>query len=175
MQVLDDVTREVEALCGPLTVDQLNWTPGPGRWSIAQCLDHLITTNALYFPVFDAMATGRYTPPLWARLSPFSGFLGRFLIRSLDPANAKPITTVPAAEPSSSALPADIVARFVAHQRELIRRLRALPATLDPASTKMASPLAGAVTYSLTDCLQIIAVHERRHLGQATRVHDQRR
>lgn len=167
---LDTVTRDVEASFGALTGDQLNWAPGPRRWSVAQCLDHLMTTNALYFPLLDAVRDGRYAAGFWARVSPLSGFFGRFLIRSLDPSNAKPMKTTARAEPSRSTLPADTVSRFLAHQRELSDRLRGIPATLDVATTMMASPLMGFVTYSLADCVEIIAVHEERHLGQARRV-----
>ena len=169
VQVLDDVTREVEEAFGSLNATQLNWAPGPKRWSVAQCLDHLMTTNALYLPVFHELAAGRHQPGVWARISPFSGFFGRLLIRSLDPANVKPMKTTARAEPSRSTLPADIVSRFVAHQRELSSAMRALPSTLD-VNTTMASPLLGFVTYSVADGLRIIALHEQRHLGQAQRV-----
>ncbi len=170
VQTIESVTRDAQAAFGGLSADALNWAPAPGKWSIAQCLDHLITINRLYFPTFTAMADGRYEPSWWARVSPLSGFFGRFLVNALRPDNPKPVKTTSRAQPSSSRISADIVDRFAAHQGELVRHLRALPASLDPAKTRMASPLLGFVTYSLADCLTMLAVHEERHLNQAKRV-----
>jgi hypothetical protein len=35
---------------GALNREQLNWKPDAGQWSVAQCFEHLIKINALYFP-----------------------------------------------------------------------------------------------------------------------------
>src|SRR4029434_5344758 len=37
----------------PLSVEQLRWRPGPQRWSIAECLDHLNITLGFYLPKID--------------------------------------------------------------------------------------------------------------------------
>lgn len=37
----------------PLSLDQLRWRPGPGNWSIAECLDHLNQTLAFYLPKIE--------------------------------------------------------------------------------------------------------------------------
>jgi uncharacterized damage-inducible protein DinB len=169
VRTIEAVTREAQARFGGLSADALNRAPGPGQWSIAQCLDHLITINRLYFPTFAALAAGRYQPSLWARISPFSGFFGRFLVNSLRPENLKPMKTTARAQPASR-IAADIVERFVAHQEELASHIRAIPATRDADHTRLTSPLMGLVTYNLTDCLTMLAVHEQRHLNQATRV-----
>jgi hypothetical protein len=36
------------ALATELTLDQLNWKPVPGQWSVGQCLEHLAVTNEIY-------------------------------------------------------------------------------------------------------------------------------
>jgi len=161
----DDVKGAFDAL----TVEQLNWKPAEKTWSVAQCLDHLIVTHSLYFPLFEKLANGTAAPTFWERVSPLSHFFGRFLIKSLDPANMKPMKTTAKAQPSSSDIDAGIVDRFVEHQRQLIAALQRLPDDIDT-SLIITSPLMGFVTYSLDDCLTFVPMHCWRHFNQAKRV-----
>lgn len=170
VQELDEVTAAARGEFGDLTVEQLNWRPAEGRWSIAQCLDHLITMNGLYFPVFTALRNGDYRPSFAARWSPFSGPLGRALISSTRPESVRKVKTGPRAQPSSSEIAGDIVERFAAHQSQLIEKLQGIPATTDWKRTIITSPLLGFVTYSLEDCVTLLVVHEERHLQQARAV-----
>ena len=43
------IALDAEKLFGSLSAEQLNWKPAPDRWSVAQCLEHLINTNLLHF------------------------------------------------------------------------------------------------------------------------------
>lgn len=164
-QVSDEATR----VFGALTVDQLNWTPAPARWSVAQCFDHLITTHAKYFPIFERLAAGETRQSWWERYSPFSRFFGRLFVTTLDPANPTKRRTTANALPSSSAIGADITQRFAAHQAEMIACVRRFPATLDP-DLIITSPLLSIVTYRLDDVLVFLGLHCRRHFEQARRV-----
>ena len=137
---------------------------------MAQCLEHVITTHALYFPLLRDLAAGAHRPTWWERASPLSGVFGRLLIRTLRPENTRKSKTSARALPSASDIGGDIVARFAAHQAEMAEHLRRLPDGLDPASTIITSPLLGFVTYSLDDTFTIFVVHGDRHLLQARRV-----
>lgn len=167
---LEEVTQGAQGTFGHLSDDQLNWKPAAESWSIAQCFDHLITINRLYFPLFESLSMGTAELTFWERYSPLSGFLGKFLIKTLSPEYPKKTKTSPKAEPSASAIAPGILDRFTQHQSELIGHLRKLPPGLDPRRTIITSPLLRWVTYSLDDCLTILVVHERRHLQQARRV-----
>ncbi len=172
-EVVDDlgeVTEAARAAFGGLSGEQLNWKPAPESWSIAQCLDHLITINRLYFPLLESMAAGPVDPTLWERISPLSGFLGGALIKALRPDNPRKSKTSGKAEPSQSEISVGILDRFADHQAELIAHFRRIHPDIDRERTIVTSPLMGWVTYSLEDCLTIIVVHEKRHLGQAQRV-----
>lgn len=167
---LSKVADDARESFGDLTVEQLNWKPAENSWSVGQCFDHLITTHSLYFPLFEAMEKGRLTPSFWERYSPFSGFFGRFLIRSMRPENPKKMKTTSKAQPSASKIDGGIIDRFNEHQDKMIEHLRRLPNDIDPAKTIITSPLMGLVTYSLDDTFTILVVHGQRHYGQATRV-----
>jgi hypothetical protein len=166
-RVSDDATRAF----GSLTVDQLNWTPDAAQWSVAQCFDHLITTHTKYFPIFTRLAAGDLRASWWARHSPFSGFFGRLFVSTLDPANPTKRRTTSNAMPSSSAIGADIIERFAAHQAMMVAHVRRFPPTLDP-DIVITSPLLWIVTYRLDDVLVFLGLHCRRHFEQARRVAD---
>jgi hypothetical protein len=168
-QLATTATNSVAAF-GGLSGTQLNWKPGEKTWSVAQCLDHLITTHSLYFPELERLAMGTAAQSFWQSYSPLSGFFGRFLIKSLDPKNSKKMKTTAKASPSSSEIGDDIVRRFFEHQHQLIDAIKKLPETLDLSKTIVTSPLLGFVTYSLEDTFTFLPLHCERHFGQAKRV-----
>ena len=166
---LDQISRDVRAAFGGLSGEQLNWKPDEKSWSVAQCLDHLITINSLYFPIFEKLRAGKADNTFLEKYSPLSGFFGRFLIKSMMPENPKKMKTSKKAYPSSSEIADDIVERFEKHNQELADHITRVSPDLD-LGTIITSPLAGFVTYSLDDCLTMLVVHEQRHLLQAKRV-----
>jgi hypothetical protein len=166
---LDSISVEARDAFGELNAKQLNWKSDEKSWSVAQCLDHLITINSLYFPIFEKLRAGNLPNTFLERVSPLSGFFGRFLIKSMSPENPKKMNTSKKAYPSASEISGDIVEKFADHNRELADHIEKLPHDTDLARI-ITSPLAGFVTYSLDDCLTMLLVHERRHMLQARRV-----
>ena len=166
---LERITADASASFGGLTGEQLNWKTDEKSWSVAQCLEHLITVNNLYFPIFERMRAGNVPNTFLEKYSPLSGFFGRFLIKAMMPENPKKMKTSKNAYPSSSEIAADIVERFAKHNRELADHIAKIPPEFD-LRTIITSPLAGFVTYSLDDCLTMLVVHEQRHMLQAKRV-----
>lgn len=161
------VTTEVRARFGSLTREQLEWRPPSGGWSVAQCLDHLITTTASYLPELGAIASGTRRPSAWERLSPFSRAFGRMLVGFMqqdDKRSATPRRFVP-----PSAVGGDIVTRFAASQDELAAAIRAT-ASVDWDRTIVTSTFNRIATYPLADAYRIILEHQRRHVRQAQRV-----
>jgi hypothetical protein len=82
---LHAMANDVRKEFSKLSVEQLNWKPGPDRWSVAQCFDHLVTGNAAYFPIFDSLISGQKQPTVVERLPLFPKVWGKLLIKSLDP------------------------------------------------------------------------------------------
>ncbi|MEI9814984.1 MAG: DinB family protein [Acidobacteriota bacterium] len=57
---MSDTLTQFETLCAGLTDAQFNWSPEPGRWSIAQNLTHLSTVNGLDIePITGVIADAR--------------------------------------------------------------------------------------------------------------------
>jgi len=163
------INDETLAAFGDLTAQQLNWKPSAEQWSVAQCFDHLLTTNAAYFPVFDEILSGEKTPTFWERLPWLPAVWGKLLIKAVAPESQRKLKAPKIFRPSSSTVDEAIIRRFVEQQNQVIKYMKATEG-LDLERIKIPSPVTGFITYSLLDAYRIIINHERRHLLQATRV-----
>ena len=161
------VQARAQTLAGGLTAEQLNWKSAPDRWSVAQCLDHLLETNGKYLVrIREACATARSADP--AR--PFRpGAIGRRFAQSLSPEARRKLPAPGAFLPDESALPTSVLDDFLAAQvefREMCERAR----TVDLTHTRIATPVSRWIRFRLGDVLMLLANHQERHLGQAERV-----
>ena len=166
---LDAIAADAGTAFGRLDARQINWKADASRWSVAQCLEHLLTANRQMVEMADQALDATRGRTLWQRLPIWPGLLGRMLVRTQSPNATRRFKAPGKAQPAASALDTAIVARFVDQQRELIAKLDA-SATRDLAGAVMASPFLGIVTYSVLDGWRLIAAHERRHVQQAKRV-----
>ena len=164
-----DHAEEVRATYGELTAQELNWKPDANAWSIAQCLDHLLTANATYFPTFEAVVHGRKTTTFWERLPGLPSLWGKMLVKSVAPESARKLKAPQIFQPASSDISTDIVPRFGEQQDRLLHYLQATGG-MDLDGIIITSPVAKFITYSLRDTFRILFLHERRHLNQAQRV-----
>lgn len=169
VEELGAVTLEAREVFGSLTHAQLNWKPSAESWSVGQCFDHLINTNRTFFPEMERVAAGKFKSSLWARVSPFSGLIGRMIIGSLDPVKGRKTKSARVFLPASSDVDADVLEKFGRHQTELAERMRAT-AGVDLRRTMVTSPVTAVATYSLLDAYRIMVGHERKHFEQARRV-----
>jgi hypothetical protein len=164
-----DVARDAEAVFGRLNASQLNWKPDVAQWSIAQCFDHLLNANRMMFSAAAEALSGKQPRTLWERVPILPRVLGPMLIRSQAPASTRKFVAPAQARPAESDLPADIIARFVVHHRELADAVAALDERR-AAALVMTSPFIGVVTYSVLDGWRLIVAHDHRHFEQARRV-----
>jgi hypothetical protein len=166
---IERVTTEVRRDFGMLSPEQLNWKPAPDRWSIGECLEHLITANSTYFAIVEGILAGRYAKPIGGRIPGYAGLCGRMLVNAVSPQATRKVKTMPVFEPARSAVDANEVARFAEHQHKLIELVRRSE-RLDLEKTIVASPATSMIVYSLLDAWRLIAAHEARHLEQARKV-----
>lgn len=165
------VAREAGETFGSFDAAQLNWKPSAEQWSVGQCFDHLLTTNAAYFPSFEQLVKGEKQITFWERLPVLPSLFGRLMIRALDPRATRKLKAPAVFRPASSDVSGDVVARFVAQQDRLSEYIKATAAHgRDLRRTIVTSPVSPLITYSLRDGYHLILLHERRHLAQARRV-----
>jgi hypothetical protein len=163
------VAGEAREVFGRLSEAQLNWKPSAEQCSVGQCFDHLIVTNRCFFRDMERVAAGEYRSSLWGRVSPLSGFFGRFILKALDPEKGRKTKAPRVFEPAASDVAADVIERFAAHQEELSGHMRATSGR-DLRGLKVTSPVSPVATYSLLDAYRIVVAHERKHFEQARRV-----
>jgi hypothetical protein len=166
---LDHIAAEAEQTFDSLDARHLNWRPDAMRWSVGQCFEHLLTTNARILAHADEALDKTRPRTIWQRLPILPGVFGRLLIRSQAPGGTRKFTAPPAAQPAASDIGADVVTRFVRQQRESAARVREIDERA-AAGAIMTSPFVRFITYSVLDGLRLMVAHNRRHFEQARRV-----
>jgi hypothetical protein len=164
----DSLADETKSAFGPLSPSQLNWKPSANRWSVAQCFDHLLTTNQGYFPVIDDVLAGKKRV-FWERVPLLPKLAGRFFIKVLDPASTRKLRAPKGFQPTQSDIPKSVIGEFIDQQQQLMEKMRASE-HLALEKIVITSPIAAVITYSLMDAYRIIVVHQQRHFLQAKRV-----
>ena len=162
------VANNAKATFGQLTVSQLNWKPSAERWSVAQCIDHLLNTNKGYFPVIENVLAGQ-KPTLWQRMPLIPGLAGSLLLKAVDPASTRKIKAPAKFQPAQSDISGSIINDFIDQQGKIVEKMKATE-HLDLERVIISSPVAAPITYSLMDAYRVIVIHEQRHFQQAKRV-----
>jgi hypothetical protein len=164
-------TRDAHALVLGLTAEQGEWRAEPGSWSVAQCLDHLATSNRVYLGAMRAPAVqAREERRLRSGIAK-PGLLGGLFVWSLEPPVkvAFRMKAPRKIKPQRSPPLADALAAFVASQQDMLAFLRE-SADLDLTHVRFPNPFVRGVRFSLATGFHVTAAHERRHLSQAWRV-----
>ncbi len=151
-----------------LSENQLNWKPADGVWSIAECIDHLIVTNQLYFNEFEKQFSQKQVITDCSIAPVKNKFIGKFIIKSVDPNNLKKVKTFDVFKPSQSNYSIDLFKKFDDLQKGFINLLRSFN-NLDLNKYIMSSPASKLIKENFCDVLEIIRLHDRRHINQAQR------
>jgi hypothetical protein len=169
IEQIDAINSQVRERFTALLPSQLNWKPEPSKWSIGQCLDHLIVSNTAYFSTFEQLIYHRYRLSFFQSLNPFKKIMGRLMVKNLGPEPKRKFTAPKILQPSASNIPSTIVEDFSSHQDELKNYFRKL-LQLDTKHLYMASPVTSLVVYNLSSAMELITAHEQRHVNQAKNV-----
>ncbi|MEP6512466.1 MAG: DinB family protein [Parafilimonas sp.] len=164
---IGEYVRENFAL---LNEEQLNWKPRPHKWSIAQCLEHLINSNSKYFPAFEKLLQEGYHPSPWQSISPLSEMWGKKLLELTTSIPTKKIKSPSMFAPSRSTIDAGIIQRFLEHQQQLLQYLKQLKPISKQNKIIISSAVSSLITFDLRTAMKAVAQHEQRHLNQANNV-----
>src|SRR5574338_884571 len=168
---LDGADAELRAIVAGLNDELGAWRAAEGTWSIAECVDHLATTNRVYL---DAMrpAAERARERGRMGLAPAKpGFLGTWFVRSMEPPVKRKYKTPAKTRPRNAPPLGDAVDDFLRTQDDVRSFLRQY-AGIDLAGVRFANPFIPGVRFSLATGLHVTPAHERRHLWQAKRVRE---
>jgi hypothetical protein len=163
------LSADGDALVTPLSDAQFNWSPAPGVWSIALCVEHLNTVARLYLPRLDEGIADAIRRGLYAE-GPFTyNWFGRTFVRIMEPPVRMKVKAPASFVPPPSRARGEIMAAFRAYQVQFIDRLRQSNG-LDLARARVVSPTNRWVRLPLGSAFLLMAAHERRHLWQARRL-----
>lgn len=168
---LDAAERDAQAVVADLGEERGGWRAETGSWSVAECLDHLATTNRVYLHAMEEPATHAREQGRLRRGPAAPGFVGRWFVGTMEPPVKAPfrMKAPRIVEPRAAPPLANAFASFRASQDEVRAFLRA-HADLDLAAVRFPNPFVRGIRCSLATGLHVITAYERRHLWQAWRV-----
>jgi hypothetical protein len=168
-----EMGREARVVADGLSHEQLNWRPGSGQWSIAECLGHLNIMGSEALEGIDA-GIREARARQWYSQGPFSvGFFASRLIRATEPPVRWKQSASHTFEPPSDQPFGVVVPAVIDLQEQLIARLH-LANGLNLARIKVAAPGRRFPRLNLYELFVFLAAHERRHVQQASRVRKNR-
>ena len=154
----------------PLTDDQLNRRPSPGKWSVGQCLEHLNIVGGHYLPsIANRLRRAKDRGSRPAEVVKF-GPIGRKLVESMRAYTAsKPQKAPQKFAPSGSRLPRTVVEVFSRQIDELLSLIEQAQA-VNMNNVRIPNVIIPLVFLRLPDQLELLVVHMQRHVAQAERV-----
>jgi DinB superfamily len=164
---LKRISAKAKQTFGTLSAEQINWKPNPESWSIAQCFEHLIVTNNLYFPNIQKVINGTHRNNFFSKIPFATNLIAVAMKNALNPDQKRKMKTFKVFEPSTSNVSPTIIEEFVENNQKLIEMIEACK---DFDLHKIAEPLSVALNLRLDDAFEILAMHEKRHFKQAERV-----
>lgn len=171
MAELARLSFEAGRLATPLDDARFNWQPEPGRWSVGQCLEHLVRSNRIYLDAMEDAARNAARTEGQCDPTPLDpGRVGRWFVGEIEPPPKKRIGSPKKALPPSMCMKEATLIAFAGEQQRVIELTRDT-ACLDCNGIRFKNPFTyGLRTFNLATGLLVLAAHERRHLWQATNV-----
>lgn len=163
--------HDAHALVAGLDDAAGEWRPAPDSWNVAECLDHLATTNRVYLAAMLEAATEARQAGRERRRSALPGVVGAWFVRTLEPPVKRRLRfrALSVVQPRESPSISDALAAFMASHPPVRAFLQAY-ADIDLAGVRFRNPFVRGVRFSLATGLHVIPAHERRHLWQAWNV-----
>lgn len=164
---IDANTARLRRLASGLDDNAWRRQPAPGRWSAAECVQHLNMSSRLMIPrMREAVRAARergHTRPV-QRLD----VMGWLLLRSLEPPSRSRFKTTEDFTPPSVEPRDRVLVEWDALQEELAA-LVAEAEGVNLSRARVTSPFNSRVRYNAYSALRVTLAHQRRHLWQAER------
>ena len=166
LRQLDAIRADARQLVAGLSDAEFNRRPAAGRWSAAECLDHLNTLRKI-LPAIDRAITHAAARGLRSE-GPFHyGWFAHWMIRSFEPPPRRRFRNPRLLEPVHQPLAPDAVLReFLSLRDALTRRVQQADG-LDLERVIVVSPVSRFFRMPLGGYFAFLLAHDRRHLWQA--------
>ena len=169
LERIEAIKRDALELVDALNDAQVNWRPDPGRWSIGQCLSHVILTGAPYLARLDGLLEEAHQRERSGQPPYRQGIVSRWFIRSMEPPPRFKAKTFRSMEPADSVSRDTLIREFIEFHDALAARVRTMR-RVDLDRARMASPFFRPLRFTLGQAIALLITHARRHLWQARQV-----
>jgi DinB superfamily len=169
-QQFAQISQQAKELTAGLNEARFNWRPSPAAWSIEECLSHLTMVGQWEILAIEkAIEKGRERGTKGN--GPFQyGAIDRFIVDQTEPPVRNPLPAADRFVPLHGQPVTAVLPTFLHVQDQLTLQLERAEG-LDLRRVKVATPITKLLKLSLGMMFAQIAAHERRHLAQATKVH----
>ena len=151
-----------------LSEAQINWKPSEEKWSIGECIDHLVVTHKLYNSkikehqrLFEDFGEGSFKFK--------HTFSGRMILKYVDPNSTTRSKTFKVFKPTMRQINTNIIRSFCEEVESMISFAEKLHG-VDLRKIKISSPLTKLLRMNVGDVLLINLYHDKRHLNQAEKI-----
>lgn len=165
----NEIIKEVSEKYTPLTREQLLWRPQENKWSIGECLEHLIQYGNFYLTAMEVeLAKGNKSEPKTVFKTGYFGNkfadMLRYKEQGMKKMKAPKIESLAFTEVSE-----DVVNVFLEQQK---RHLKILEETkkLNLEKVKVPIALTKLIKTKIGDTLRFTIYHNQRHFIQAMKV-----
>jgi len=170
-QQFGKIAEEAEQVTKGLSEAQFNWRPAPDKWSVEECLAHLIIVGQWELKAIEqAIENGRAKGITGS--GPFSyGPVERLIIDLSRPPVRRGVSAPRRFQPLRDQPVTAILPTFT-HLQAQFQALTERADGLHLTRVKVVTPISRFLKMSLGAMFAQIVAHERRHLDQARRVRD---
>lgn len=168
---LFQVEQEVRLDLGKLAPEQFNWRPAEGKWSVAECIDHLALVTGLMLekaqPVLEkARAQGK------TGQGPYRyGMMGGWFVKMMEQPGKRPMPSPRNFAPGSNLKQAEVLARYAAVMQDFAETMEgSYDLRLDQLKANSAAAGGGWLKFNVAAWYAASLAHNRRHVAQAKRV-----
>jgi hypothetical protein len=171
-ELLESLKKDVEILleCADFfrsEIDALLIPPVPGKWSIAQILEHLNSYGRIYLPEIDkAISTSQTQRSAWFN----SGFWGNYFTNMMKPKDVfevkNKMKAMKSHSPENKLNPGKVLDEFIEQQHRLLQLLE-MAKLRNLNSIKVPLSLTKLIKFKLGDTFRFLVAHEQRHFVQA--------
>lgn len=156
-----------EQFCG-LSEAQISWKPSEEKWSICECIEHLVVTHKLYNSKLKKLQP-IVEHPGEGSLKFKHTFSGRMILKYVDPNSTTRAKTFKVFKPSMRQINKNIIGSFCEEVETMILFAEQLHGA-DLRKIKISSPVSKLLKMNIGDALLINLYHDKRHLNQAEKI-----
>ncbi len=170
---LEDIIQTVKNDLQKLPLDTLNYKPAPKKWSVLECMQHLLLINDIYNPYVKK----RFSEALPAKTNqPYQAtWVGRAYMYIVSPNTKQKFPTAYFLDPSKKENPQksnfnyEIINKYIAYLQEVQSFIKKSE-EINLNKVKIRTSITSLVSFNLGDYYEVECRHNLRHLAQMKRV-----